>query len=101
MYSVPISALLIGIAGVVLSTQMKTRWYRLIALGVLLTAIAILIQRFTPIASAMFDSSHNLMTSSDHMLIRYLAGIMAPISIIMIVTGLLWGSRIIKKNTDI
>ena len=100
MYVVPASALFLGAAGVFFFTRMKTRWSIVVAVGSSLTAIALLVQRFAPIAWATFDSSNNLVTSSGPVFVRYLAGVMAPIGIIIIASGLLWGSIISKTERN-
>ena len=100
-YGLPVSALFLGVVGVLFSIRMKTRWSIVVTIGSLLTAIALLIQRFVPIGSATLDpSSNEVISRSGPIFIRTLAGIMPPIGIIIIAAGLLWGSMSSKTERN-
>jgi len=98
-YLVPIAMLFLAIAAVVFSARVRTKWSVLLALGCSIMAIATLVHRFTPFATATFDESGNLISSSTSNLWP-VANMLLPIGICVAGVGILLGSFSQKSKTD-
>ena len=92
LYGLPVSAILLGVGGVLFAARMKNKWSLVLAIGTSVEAITLLIQRFMPVHYARLNEAGEVIASSPMSLIRHLSNFTAPVGIIIIAIGLLWGA---------